>query len=198
METFEYNGRTREKKAHAMNVSGTAYFTQILAPSKEGKLRGKRISPAYSICLVPDEEFWPYIEGMEIVVKDGNDNIPGRYIQPYVSTDKIEQAEAAGKRGPRKPLLLDAENRPLDKLVGNGSKVDVTFFGVPEQRGILNAVRVQELVEYEGGQSDPNDLSNVVYRLTQEEQEASTDEPEVRISEEEADSIQPLNDGIPF
>ena len=62
----------------------------------------------------------------------------------------------------------------------------------------MNAVRVQELVEYEGGQSDPNDLSNVVYRLTQEEQEASTDEPEVRISEEEADSIQPLNDGIPF
>lgn len=199
-DTFEYNGRKVERKAQPIQVSGTAYYTKVLQPDKGGKVGRSIINPSYSICLVFDEEYRPLLEGLGVVIRnDPDDNkpnskVPGPYIQPRVYVDKIAPE---GQKGQKAPRLLDADNRPFNQLVGNESKVDVLFYAIPDQYGILNTVRVQEHVAYEGT-SLGGDLAGISYDLMEQENQTSPDQEEIDVASSVEDTDDAPNDEIPF
>lgn len=152
-DTFKFKGKTYVKDtAYQIAVSGTAYWAHIQRPDKGNPDR--RIQPSYSICLVPDEEYKPLLEFLNVRFRDPTDVVPEKFIQPRVGIDKIEKAAAEGRKGPTAPVAVDSSGSPFNGLIGNGSKVDLLFFAPPGQYGIPNIVRIQELVEYEDEEAD--------------------------------------------
>jgi len=66
------------------------------------------------------------------------------------------------------PKVVDAHKTPLDKLVGNGSLVNIAYelreWNVAGNTGVkpsLNAVQVLELVEYSGGGGGADEFDDV-------------------------------------
>lgn len=173
-----YKNRTYTKGTPApILVSGICYYSKIGVPDKGGKTTsGQKIDPSYSISVIPDEESKEILEFLEVRMKPANDAIPGDHIQPRVTVKAIEQAEALGKKGPKKPILQDANKNPLDVPVGNGSKVTVVMYAIPGQYGLPNLVCVDELVEYIAPEDREEDLISYSYRLVEESDVSSTED----------------------
>lgn len=174
-DTLIFKNRTYEKgKAGPIQITGTAYYTQILRPGKEGKnARGQRIPPNYTISVVPDEEYMELLEFLEVTLKTPTESIPGPHVNPRVSVDKIAEAAAQGKKGPKKPRLIGEDQAEYDNdspLVGNGSKVTLVMYAIPGMYGLPNLVQVNELVEYipeDTGESGA-DLISLAYSMSQD------------------------------
>jgi len=185
MSTFQYNGRTFKRESQSVQITGKAYWTKILTPDPGTD----RIDPSYSICVVPEDKFLPLLEGIGVTFKDSDSTIPGRYVQPRVYVKKLKENEGSQN----KPLLLDKDNRLFTGLVGNGSTVDIRFFAIPDQYGIVNEVRVLDLIEYEpeDGAGADGDLGRVRKQLLGSQEES----PEESAAEPQGDAV--LDDELP-
>lgn len=168
--TLKFKNRTYEKdKAYQIAVSGTVYWAHVQKPDKGNP--AKRIAPAYSLCVVPDDEYKPLLEFIGVKFREPTKDIPQPYIQPRVGVDKIELAVKEGKKGPTAPVVVDKTGKPFTRLIGNGSRIDLLFYAPPEQYGIPNMIRVQELVDYNDENADDltRDMVSTMYDLRDNE-----------------------------
>ncbi len=81
---------------------------------------------------------------------------------PYLSFRQKELRRDGTKNGPIKVVDINGQPWPQDRLIGNGSTVDVRFavvdFGVGKKKGIyVRAVRVLDHVPFERPDFDPVD-----------------------------------------
>jgi hypothetical protein len=125
-------------------VEGTAYWASITRPNE-------KFEPMWTIDLAVDDktasEFQK--EGFKI----GETVIDNQTIKNIIKF-KRKVSKANGDKN-QQPQLVDAEKNPLNKIVGNGSKVKVMYksydwnYKGKTGKGLdLQAVQVLDLVEY--------------------------------------------------
>ncbi len=145
-------------------VEGKAYWASITRPNE-------KFEPMWRVDLAVDDatasEFQK--EGFTIGETTVNDETIKNIIK-----FKRKVSKANGDRN-QQPQLVDAEKKPLDKIVGNGSKVKVMYksydwnYKGKTGKGLdLQAVQVLDLVEYtpkedfevEGSSSDGSEIKD--------------------------------------
>ena len=145
-------------------VEGKAYWASITRPNE-------KFEPMWRLDLAVDDatasEFQK--EGFTIGETTVNDETIKNIIK-----FKRKVSKANGDRN-QQPQLVDAEKKPLDKIVGNGSKVKVMYksydwnYKGKTGKGLdLQAVQVLDLVEYtpkedfevEGSSSDGSEIKD--------------------------------------
>jgi len=125
-------------------VEGTAYWASITRPNE-------KFEPMWTIDLAVDDktasEFQK--EGFKI----GETVVDNQTIKNIIKF-KRKVSKANGDKN-QQPQLVDAEKNPLNKIVGNGSKVKVMYksydwnYKGKTGKGLdLQAVQVLDLVEY--------------------------------------------------
>jgi hypothetical protein len=139
------------------------YFTGLVKWAKVRQPDDKYQN--YTIDLFMDEDSWDIFNESELTlepkeVEEGEPN--GRYVRfrrPETKAIKNKLVQF----GP--PDVLDQDNLPLptNTMIGNGSKVTAKVLVYDSSKGKghrLEAVRVDELVEYEGGVSVRNEVND--------------------------------------
>lgn len=125
-------------------VEGTAYWASLTRPNE-------KFEPMWRLDLAVDDatakEFAK--EGFTL----GETNIDGNVIKNIIKFKRKVSKNNGDKNQP--PMVVDASKKPLDKIVGNGSKVIVMYksydwnYKGKTGKGLdLQAVQVKDLVEY--------------------------------------------------
>ena len=140
-----------------MYVTGKAMWANVSSPNT-------RFTPhKYMITLLTDEDTAMELEGVGLAQSKDRAGNP-KYDQPAFSFSKTTTRKVRNKdtneleevtNSP--PKLFDADGNTLDCLVGNGSDVTVKirpYNGTHGTFAELIAVKVNELVEYGGADSD--------------------------------------------
>ena len=125
-------------------VEGTAYWASITRPNE-------KFEPMWSIDLSVDDK--TASEFQKEGFKVGETTIDNQTIKNVIKF-KRKVSKANGEKN-QQPQLVDAEKNPLNKIVGNGSKVKVMYksydwnYKGKTGKGLdLQAVQVLDLVEY--------------------------------------------------
>ena len=125
-------------------IEGTAYWASLTRPNE-------KFEPMWRLDLAVDDKTAEDLKGQGITV--GETVIDEQTISNIVRF-KRKVSKANGDKNTQ-PTLVDANKEPLDKIVGNGSKVNVMYKSYPwnfkGKTGIgldLQAVKVLDLVEY--------------------------------------------------
>ena len=125
-------------------IEGTAYWASLTRPNE-------KFEPMWRIDLAVDDATAEDFKSQGISV--GETVIDEQTISNIVRF-KRKVSKANGDKNTQ-PTLVDANKEPLDKIVGNGSKVNVMYKSYPwnfkGKTGIgldLQAVKVLDLVEY--------------------------------------------------
>ena len=125
-------------------ISGDAYWAHVITPNTKFNPDGEW---SIEVCNL-DAKNKKIAEGDGLTIKNKDDD------RGDVVTRKQYARTKDGS--PRKISVKDSQRNPFpnDKLIGNGSKVNVSYF--PKEytvygggvKGYLNAVQVVDLVEY--------------------------------------------------
>ena len=125
-------------------IEGTAYWASLTRPNE-------KFEPMWTIDLSVDEK--SATELKEQGIKVGETTVDETTI-PNIVKFKRKCSKANGDKNTQ-PQLVDASKNPLDKIVGNGSKVKVMYkpyeWNFKGKKGMgldLQAVQVIDLVEY--------------------------------------------------
>jgi hypothetical protein len=125
-------------------VEGTAYWASITRPNE-------KFEPMWSIDLSVDDK--TASEFQKEGFKVGETTIDNQTIKNVIKF-KRKVSKANGDKN-QQPQLVDSEKNPLNKIVGNGSKVKVMYksydwnYKGKTGKGLdLQAVQVLDLVEY--------------------------------------------------
>ena len=125
-------------------VEGTAYWASLTRPNE-------KFEPMWRIDLAVDDNTAADLakEGISL----GETVIDGNTIKNVVKFKRKVSKANGDKNQP--PSLVDGQKQPLDKIVGNGSKVVVMYksydwnYKGKTGKGLdLQAVQVKNLVEY--------------------------------------------------
>ena len=128
---------------------GLAYWASVTTPKT-------RYEPVYQVNLVVDQDTAEKYRAEGCSIRDMEEG-PALVIKRKVNgpNGMIRQA----------PKLFDADKKPLDELIGNGSKVKIKFnpydweyAGKTGKSLDFQAMQVLELVEYEGRTPDGAEL----------------------------------------
>ena len=128
---------------------GLAYWASVTTPNT-------RYEPVYQVNLIVDQDIAEKYRAEGCTIRDMEEG-PALVIKRKVNgpNGMIRQA----------PKLFDVEKKPLDELIGNGSKVKIQFnpydweyAGKPGRSLDFQAMQVLELVEYEGRTPDGAEL----------------------------------------
>ena len=128
---------------------GLAYWASVTTPNT-------RYEPVYQVNLVVDQDTAEKYRAEGCSIRDMEEG-PALVIKRKVNgpNGMIRQA----------PKLFDADKKPLDELIGNGSKVKIQFnpydweyAGKTGKRLDFQAMHVLALVEYEGRTPDGAEL----------------------------------------
>jgi hypothetical protein len=128
---------------------GLAYWASVTTPNT-------RYEPVYQVNLVVDQDIAEKYRAEGCSIRDMEEG-PALVIKRKVNgpNGMIRQA----------PKLFDADKKPLDELIGNGSKVKIQFnpydweyAGKTGKSLDFQAMQVLELVEYEGRTPDGAEL----------------------------------------
>ena len=145
-------------------VEGTAYWASITRPNE-------KFEPMWRIDLAVDDATASEFQKQGFSV--GETTINDETIKNIIKF-KRKVSKANGDKN-QQPQLVDAEKKPLDKIVGNGSKVKVMYksydwnYKGKTGKGLdLQAVQVLDLVEYtpnedftvEGASSDGESINS--------------------------------------
>ena len=129
---------------------GLAYWASVTTPNT-------RYEPVYQVNLIVDQDIAEKYRAEGCTIRDMEEG-PALVIKRKVNgpNGMIRQA----------PKLFDVEKKPLDELIGNGSKVKIQFnpydweYAGKTGRSLdFQAMQVLELVEYEGRTPDGAELS---------------------------------------
>ena len=125
-------------------IEGTAYWASLTRPNE-------KFEPMWRIDLAVDSKSAEDLKGQGISI--GETTIDEKVI-PNIIKFKRKVKKANGEKNSQ-PQLVDADKKPFDKIVGNGSKVKVMYkpyeWNFKGRKGIgldLQAVQVMDLVEY--------------------------------------------------
>jgi len=125
-------------------VEGTAYWASLSRPNE-------KFEPMWRIDLALDDDTAAQFakEGFTL----GETTIDGETIKNIIKFKRKVSKNNGDKNQP--PMVVDGAKKPLDKIVGNGSKVVVMYksydwnYKGKTGKGLdLQAVQVKELVEY--------------------------------------------------
>jgi hypothetical protein len=125
-------------------VEGTAYWASLSRPNE-------KFEPMWRIDLALDDDTAAQFakEGFTL----GETTIDGETIKNIVKFKRKVSKNNGDKNQP--PMVVDGAKKPLDKIVGNGSKVVVMYkaydwnYKGKTGKGLdLQAVQVKDLVEY--------------------------------------------------
>jgi hypothetical protein len=126
-------------------VEGIAYWASLTRPNE-------KFEPMWRVDLSLDEASAEDLKSKGIVLKESV--VDDKPIKNMV-TFKRKVSKANGDKNSQ-PTLVDAEKKPLDKIVGNGSKVKVMYksydWNYKGKTGVgldLQAVQVVDLIEYQ-------------------------------------------------
>ena len=128
---------------------GLAYWASVTTPNT-------RYEPVYQVNLIVDQDIAEKYRAEGCTIRDMEEG-PALVIKRKVNgpNGMIRQA----------PKLFDADKKPLDELIGNGSKVKIQFnpydweyAGKTGKSLDFQAMQVLELVEYEGRTPDGAEL----------------------------------------
>lgn len=129
---------------HMAIIEGTAYWASLTRPNE-------KFEPMWTIDLSVDEKSANELK--EQGIKVGETTVDETTI-PNIVKFKRKCSKANGDKNTQ-PQLVDASKNPLDKIVGNGSKVKVMYkpyeWNFKGKKGMgldLQAVQVIDLVEY--------------------------------------------------
>lgn len=128
-------------------VSGTIKWAKVFEPGDNFDKTGKE----WSVDLYPDKESIATIKasGSAVSPKVGDDGVFYKFKRPV---QKVTRSGMILNFEP--PAVLDSEKKPINQLIGNGSKGKVVFSVYTPMKGTsrpgtrLEAVIVDELVEY--------------------------------------------------
>ena len=129
--------------------SGIGYWAKVQEPvDNYDKAKPKE----YKIDVVLDDKSWHLFDesGCQLQPRVNDKD------ERYVSFRCPVSAEIKGEKRTYKPTVLDNDNQPFDGLIGNGSGVTCKVDVYPTRMGMghrLDAVRVDNLVEYAGSQT---------------------------------------------
>ena len=125
-------------------ISGEAYWAHVITPNTKFNPDGEW---SIEVCNL-DAKNKKIAEGDGLTIKNKDDD-RGDF-------GTLKQYARTKDGSPRKISVKDSQRNPFpnDKLIGNGSKVNVSYF--PKEytvygggvKGYLNAVQVVDLVEY--------------------------------------------------
>ena len=125
-------------------IEGTAYWASLTRPNE-------KFEPMWRIDLAVDSKSAEDFKGQGISVAETT--VDEKTI-PNIIRFKRKVQKANGDKNTQ-PQLVDAEKRPLDKIVGNGSRVKVMYkpyeWNFKGKKGVgldLHAVQVLDLIEY--------------------------------------------------
>ena len=125
-------------------IEGTAYWASLTRPNE-------KFEPMWRIDLAVDQKTADDFKGQGISV--GETTVDENKI-PNIIRFKRKVTKANGDKNTQ-PQLVDADKKPLEKIVGNGSKVKVMYksyeWNFKGKKGIgldLQAVQVLDLIEY--------------------------------------------------
>lgn len=125
-------------------VEGTAYWASITRPNE-------KFEPMWRVDLAVDDATASEFQKQGFSI--GETTINDETIKNIIKF-KRKVSKANGDKN-QQPQLVDAEKKPLDKIVGNGSKVKVMYksydwnYKGKTGKGLdLQAVQVLDLVEY--------------------------------------------------
>tara|TARA_R100000656_G_scaffold58924_1_gene45895 strand:+ start:198 stop:656 length:459 start_codon:yes stop_codon:yes gene_type:complete len=125
-------------------IEGTAYWASLTRPNE-------KFEPMWRIDLAVDSQSAEDLKGQGITVAETT--VDEKKI-PNIIRFKRKVNKASGDKNTQ-PQLVDADKKPLEKIVGNGSKVKVMYkpyeWNFKGKKGIgldLQAVQVLDLVEY--------------------------------------------------
>jgi|TARA_R110000737_G_C14344719_1_gene443977 hypothetical protein len=125
-------------------VEGTAYWASLSRPNE-------KFEPMWRIDLALDDDTAAQFakEGFTL----GETTIDGDTVKNIIKFKRKVSKNNGDKNQP--PMIVDGAKKPLDKIVGNGSKVVVMYksydwnYKGKTGKGLdLQAVQVKELVEY--------------------------------------------------
>jgi hypothetical protein len=126
-------------------VEGTAYWASITRPNE-------KFEPMWRVDVALSDKDAEEFKSKGINLKESV--IEDKTVKNLV-TFKRKVSKANGDRNSQ-PTLVDAEKKPLDKIVGNGSKVKVMYksydWNYKGKTGVgldLQAVQVVDLIEYQ-------------------------------------------------
>ena len=125
-------------------IEGTAYWASLTRPNE-------KFEPMWRIDLAVDDKSANELKEQGIAL--GETTIDDKTISNIVRFKRKVQKANGDKN--TQPQLVDASKNPLDKIVGNGSKVKVMYkpyeWNFKGKKGMgldLQAVQVIDLVEY--------------------------------------------------
>jgi len=126
-------------------VEGTAYWASITRPNE-------KFEPMWRVDVALSDKDAEEFKSKGVNLKESV--IEDKSVKNLV-TFKRKVSKANGVRNSQ-PTLVDAEKKPLDKIVGNGSKVKVMYksydWNYKGKTGTgldLQAVQVVDLIEYQ-------------------------------------------------
>ena len=126
-------------------VEGTAYWASITRPNE-------KFEPMWRVVVALSDKDAEEFKSKGVNLKESV--IEDKTVSNLV-TFKRKVSKANGDRNSQ-PTLVDAEKKPLDKIVGNGSKVKVMYksydWNYKGKTGTgldLQAVQVVDLIEYQ-------------------------------------------------
>lgn len=126
-------------------VEGTAYWASITRPNE-------KFEPMWRVDVALSDKDAEEFKSKGVNLKESV--IEDKTVNNLV-TFKRKVSKANGDRNSQ-PTLVDAEKKPLDKIVGNGSKVKVMYksydWNYKGKTGTgldLQAVQVVDLIEYQ-------------------------------------------------
>jgi len=125
-------------------IEGTAYWASLTRPNE-------KFEPMWRIDLSVDSKSAEDLKSQGIAVAE---TTVDEKVIPNIIKFKRKVKKANGEKNSQ-PQLVDADKKPFDKIVGNGSKVKVMYkpyeWNFKGKKGIgldLQAVQVMDLVEY--------------------------------------------------
>tara|TARA_R110000823_G_scaffold4449_1_gene17197 strand:+ start:1195 stop:1647 length:453 start_codon:yes stop_codon:yes gene_type:complete len=125
-------------------VEGTAYWASLIRPNE-------KFEPMWRIDLAVDDNTATDLAKEGITL--GETVIDGNTIKNVIKFKRKVSKANGDKNQP--PSIVDGQKQPLDKIVGNGSKVVVMYksydWNYKGKTGVgldLQAVQVKNLVEY--------------------------------------------------
>jgi hypothetical protein len=133
-------------------IEGTAYWASLTRPNE-------KFEPMWRIDLAVDDATASTFKtnGFAVGETKSDDKVVSNILR-----FKRKVSKANGDKN-QQPQLVDAEKKPIDKIVGNGSKVKVMYksydwnFKGKKGKGLdLQAVQVLDLVEF-----TPNEDFNI-------------------------------------